>query len=110
MPALADNNVIVNLDSSTPTTTACCVGSYRSFITTNHKKKPLLRNSRASPSMGLNEDFDDRQIHREAEQDSYHPYEYQTDNNGSWAGALPVKQGLYDPSLEKDACGVGFAW
>ncbi|KAI7519732.1 putative glutamate synthase, partial [Hortaea werneckii] len=29
--------------------------------------------------------------------------------NGSWAGALPKKQGLYDPSLEKDACGVGFA-
>ena len=21
---------------------------------------------------------------------------------------LPLKQGLYDPSLEKDACGVGF--
>lgn len=29
--------------------------------------------------------------------------------NRSWAGALPVKQGLYDPELEKDACGVGFA-
>lgn len=26
-----------------------------------------------------------------------------------WGGALPEKQGLYDPSLEKDACGVGFA-
>ncbi len=26
-----------------------------------------------------------------------------------WGEALPVKQGLYDPSLEKDACGVGFA-
>lgn len=26
-----------------------------------------------------------------------------------WAEALPKKQGLYDPSLEKDACGVGFA-
>lgn len=22
--------------------------------------------------------------------------------------SLPVKQGLYDPTLEKDACGVGF--
>lgn len=22
--------------------------------------------------------------------------------------SLPVKQGLYDPILEKDACGVGF--
>lgn len=29
--------------------------------------------------------------------------------NKSWAGALPLKQGLYDPDLEKDACGVGFA-
>ncbi|KAJ1916182.1 glutamate synthase [NADH] [Tieghemiomyces parasiticus] len=28
--------------------------------------------------------------------------------NTSWAGALPPAQGLYDPSLEKDACGVGF--
>lgn len=28
--------------------------------------------------------------------------------NGSWAGALPVKQGLYDPVNEKDSCGVGF--
>ena len=37
-------------------------------------------------------------------------YEYQnTPENRSWAGALPVKQGLYDPDLEKDACGVGFA-
>ena len=25
-----------------------------------------------------------------------------------WAGALPARQGLYDPDLEKDACGVGF--
>lgn len=30
--------------------------------------------------------------------------------NTSWAGAIPVKQGLYNPELEKDACGVGFAW
>jgi glutamate synthase (NADPH/NADH) len=59
--------------------------------------------------MGLNEEFDDRQIQFEAESEEYHPYEYQTDNNSSWAGALPVKQGLYDPDLEKDACGVGFA-
>ncbi|KAI9747854.1 MAG: glutamate synthase [NADH] [Lichina confinis] len=29
--------------------------------------------------------------------------------NRSWAGALPLKQGLYDPELEKDSCGVGFA-
>ena len=37
-------------------------------------------------------------------------YQYQnTAENRSWAGALPVKQGLYDPEWEKDACGVGFA-
>ena len=37
-------------------------------------------------------------------------YQYQnTPENKSWAGALPLKQGLYDPELEKDACGVGFA-
>lgn len=42
--------------------------------------------------MGLHEDFDDRQIHIESEKEQYTPYEYQTDNNGSWAGALPVKQ------------------
>lgn len=32
-----------------------------------------------------------------------------TPENRSWAGAIPPKQGLYDPQLEKDACGVGFA-
>ncbi|CAK7241518.1 MAG: glutamate synthase [NADH] [Sporothrix thermara] len=56
--------------------------------------------------MGVTADFDDRNLHND---DTYTPYEYQTENNGSWAGALPVKQGLYDPDLEKDACGVGFA-
>lgn len=25
-----------------------------------------------------------------------------------WAGALPAKQGLYNPDDEKDSCGVGF--
>jgi len=59
--------------------------------------------------MGVAEDFNDRQTHLEAIDEKYHPYEYQTENNSSWAGALPVKQGLYDPELEKDACGVGFA-
>ncbi|KAK0732600.1 hypothetical protein B0T21DRAFT_412768 [Apiosordaria backusii] len=57
----------------------------------------------------LTPEFDDRQTHTESEGYDYQPYEYQTENNDSWAGALPVKQGLYDPSLEKDACGVGFA-
>lgn len=46
----------------------------------------------------------------EEEQSSATVYEYQnTPENRSWAGALPVKQGLYDPEYEKDACGVGFA-
>jgi glutamate synthase (NADPH/NADH) len=44
------------------------------------------------PSMGLTEDFDDRQLQIEAESEQYHPYEYQTEGNTSWAGALPVKQ------------------
>lgn len=42
--------------------------------------------------MGLNDEFDDRQIQLEAESEEYHPYEYQTEGNTSWAGALPVKQ------------------
>lgn len=43
-------------------------------------------------------------------QDTYVPYEYvEGETNKSWAGNLPVKQGLYDPEYEKDACGVGFA-
>lgn len=44
------------------------------------------------------------------EEQEYVPYPYDdSPNNKSWAGALPTKQGLYDPELEKDACGVGFA-
>lgn len=44
------------------------------------------------------------------EKETYTVYEYdETPENKSWASALPVKQGLYDPSLEKDNCGVGFA-
>ncbi|KAH6667663.1 glutamate synthase [Verticillium dahliae] len=59
--------------------------------------------------MGLPEDFNDQQTSFDAEKEQYTPYEYQEEGNTSWAGALPVKQGLYDPDLEKDACGVGFA-
>ncbi|TVY14505.1 putative glutamate synthase [NADPH] [Lachnellula arida] len=55
------------------------------------------------------DEFDDRKTQIIAENAPYHQYEYQTEENESWAGALPVKQGLYDPGLEKDACGVGFA-
>ena len=42
-----------------------------------------------------------------AEQEEYTPY--QPGTGYGWADALPQRQGLYDPSLEKDACGVGFA-
>lgn len=42
--------------------------------------------------MGLPEEFNDQQTHLEAKEQKYTPYEYQTENNGSWAGALPVKQ------------------
>ncbi|KAK6456036.1 uncharacterized protein RJT20DRAFT_140711 [Scheffersomyces xylosifermentans] len=36
-------------------------------------------------------------------------YDYdESPENKSWASALPVAQGLYNPELEKDACGVGF--
>lgn len=44
----------------------------------------------------------------EEEPVNIYPYENDPDNK-SWAGALPKKQGLYDPEYEKDACGVGFA-
>ncbi|KAH0345520.1 glutamate synthase-like protein, partial [Aureobasidium melanogenum] len=47
-------------------------------------------------------------IIEEDEPVNIYPYE-NTPQNKSWAGALPLKQGLYDPELEKDACGVGFA-
>ncbi|KAF2274293.1 glutamate synthase [Westerdykella ornata] len=44
----------------------------------------------------------------EEEQPSVFAYQDGPENK-SWAGTLPLKQGLYDPELEKDACGVGFA-
>ena len=48
--------------------------------------------------------------HEEIEEEPVNIYPYEnTPDNKSWAGALPKKQGLYDPELEKDACGVGFA-
>lgn len=34
--------------------------------------------------------------------------EYQPKVGYGWANTLPERQGLYDPSYEKDACGVGF--
>lgn len=50
------------------------------------------------------------EYNEEIEQEPVNIYPYENDKeNKSWAGALPKKQGLYDPELEKDACGVGFA-
>jgi len=50
------------------------------------------------------------QVNNKEEDEPVNIYAYEnTPENKSWAGALPVKQGLYDPELEKDACGVGFA-
>lgn len=38
-----------------------------------------------------------------------HIYHYdEVPENKSWASALPIAKGLYNPELEKDACGVGF--
>lgn len=47
-------------------------------------------------------------LENSVEERSVFPYQ-DTPENKSWAGTLPLKQGLYDPELEKDACGVGFA-
>ncbi|KAJ9214987.1 hypothetical protein DTO166G4_3385 [Paecilomyces variotii] len=33
---------------------------------------------------------------------------YKPERGYGWAEALPARQGLYNPELEKDACGVGF--
>jgi hypothetical protein len=44
------------------------------------------------PAMAKFDDFNDRQNQIDAENEPYHQYEYQTEENESWAGALPVKQ------------------
>lgn len=56
--------------------------------------------------LGVEEIYGEEIVNTESQQE-YTPYTPKT--GYGWAGALPVKQGLYDPSLEKDACGVGFA-
>jgi glutamate synthase (NADPH/NADH) len=56
--------------------------------------------------MGLTEDFDDRQTQIDAENDEYHPYVYQTENNSSWASALPVKQYVAFKSSPLSCCSV----
>lgn len=93
--------------------------SFRLVRTEEHSKAPKNHSLRAPNStaihstavagrMGFVEDIYGPQL--EEEQQTSSVYEYQnTPENRSWAGALPLKQGLYDPDLEKDACGVGFA-
>jgi len=58
--------------------------------------------------MALLEELYGPQVEEVPQETSVYQYE-NTPENRSWAGALPVKQALYDPALEKDACGVGFA-
>ena len=61
--------------------------------------------------MGLVVEEDTKVIAQEPaiaeEKEEYTPY--QPAKGYGWGEALPERQGLYDPELEKDACGVGFA-
>lgn len=58
--------------------------------------------------MGLEaEKTNNQEIETSEVQEEYTPYK--PAKGYGWGEALPEKQGLYDPSLEKDACGVGFA-
>lgn len=52
----------------------------------------------------VNQSTSDPEVQKKEE---YTPF--QPEKGYGWGGALPEKQGLYDPQLEKDACGVGFA-
>ena len=64
--------------------------------------------SLVDPRMGsVAEERRQKEIATEEVQEEYTPY--QPEKGYGWGEALPEKQGLYDPSLEKDACGVGFA-
>lgn len=58
--------------------------------------------------MGILDEIYGHKVEEEPQERSVYNYD-EGPANRSWAGALPVKQGLYDPELEKDACGVGFA-
>jgi glutamate synthase (NADPH/NADH) len=55
-------------------------------------KKNILEVAATLPAMAKFDDFNDRQTQIDAENEPYIPYEYQVEDNGSWAGALPVKQ------------------
>ncbi|RQM06026.1 hypothetical protein DH86_00004392 [Scytalidium sp. 3C] len=63
---------------------------YLRYVSRIKKTPPQTRFSRVPAgllAMGRG-DFDDRDTNIV---EDYHPYEYQTEGNGSWAGALPVK-------------------
>lgn len=57
--------------------------------------------------MGLLEEIYGKEIVEGQPPHEYSPYK--PEKGYGWAEALPARQGLYDPELEKDACGVGFA-
>ncbi|OXV10440.1 hypothetical protein Egran_01817 [Elaphomyces granulatus] len=57
--------------------------------------------------MGLLEEIYGNEV---VEEQTPHEYSaYRPEKGYGWAEALPARQGLYDPELEKDSCGVGFA-
>ncbi|CAG8959929.1 hypothetical protein HYFRA_00012646 [Hymenoscyphus fraxineus] len=61
-----------------------------SFIPSREVSVPEI--AATLPAMAKVDDFNDRQDQIDAENEPYHQYEYQTEENESWAGALPVKQ------------------
>ncbi|ODV96215.1 hypothetical protein PACTADRAFT_33393 [Pachysolen tannophilus NRRL Y-2460] len=51
-----------------------------------------------------------QQQEKQQEKEEYSVYDYdEVPSNKSWASSIPTAKGLYNPDLEKDACGVGFA-
>jgi glutamate synthase (NADPH/NADH) len=57
--------------------------------------------------MGLLEEVYGNEIIEEQPPQEYS--EFKAEKGYGWANAFPARQGLYNPELEKDACGVGFA-
>ncbi|MBW0488414.1 hypothetical protein O181_028129 [Austropuccinia psidii MF-1] len=70
-----------------------------------------LNSSRSMASKLTSHDNHDLSLHSTANQTNLN-HDLQPINiirsTSHWAAALPAPQGLYDPDLEKDACGVGF--
>ena len=65
---------------------------FDSKATTLIREEKLPEIAATLPAMAKVDDFNDRQTQIDAENAPYHQYEYQTEENESWAGALPVKQ------------------